>query len=317
MGRKARVEYPGAIYHVLNRGDHREPIFHNESDRLLFLETFGEVCVKTDWQVHAFCLMLNHFHLVIETPRANLVAGMKWFLGTYTNRFNRRHKLFGHLFSGRYKALIVDGSGNGYLKTVCDYVHLNPVRANLVAADQPLRTFLWSSLPEYLKAPRRRQPWLRVDRLLGETGIPQDTAAGRRQFELRIEERRAQERGGDWKKLRRSWCLGDATFRQQLLEMMDGHMGDHHYGAQRSESAQHKAERLVQAGLKAAGWTEEDLRLRRKSDAVKIRLAADLRQQTTMTLKWIANRLHMGAWTHLNKRLYEHHNGDKVEETRN
>ena len=73
--------------------------------------------------------MLNHFHLVVETPKANLVGGMKWFLGTYTSRFNRRHKLFGHLFSGRYKSLVVDGSGDGYLRTVCDYVHLNPVRA--------------------------------------------------------------------------------------------------------------------------------------------------------------------------------------------
>lgn len=84
--------------------------------------------------------MLNHFHLVIETPRANLVAGMKWFLSTYTSRFNRRHKLFGHLFSGRYKSLIVEGSGDGYLRTVCDYVHLNPVRANLVRPQEPLHS---------------------------------------------------------------------------------------------------------------------------------------------------------------------------------
>jgi REP element-mobilizing transposase RayT len=134
MARKLRVEYPGAVYHVMNRGDRREEIFKDDKDRERFLETLGEVCVKTGWQVHAFCLMGNHFHLVVETPQGNLVAGMKWFLGTYTSRFNRRHKLFGHLFSGRYKALIVDGSGHGYLKTVCDYVHLNPARAGLVTA---------------------------------------------------------------------------------------------------------------------------------------------------------------------------------------
>ena len=134
MARKLRVEYPGAIYHVMNRGDRREAIFKDDADRERFLETLGEVCVKTGWQVHALCLMANHFHLVVETPQGNLVAGMKWFLGTYTSRFNRRHKLFGHLFSGRYKALIVDGSGNGYLKTVCDYVHLNPARAQVADA---------------------------------------------------------------------------------------------------------------------------------------------------------------------------------------
>ena len=104
MARKLRVEYEGAIYHVMNRGDRREPIFKDDQDRLRFLETLGQTCRKTDWQVHAWCLMGNHFHLVVETPRGNLVAGMKWLLGTYTGRFNRRHKLFGHLFSGRYKA---------------------------------------------------------------------------------------------------------------------------------------------------------------------------------------------------------------------
>ncbi len=141
MARKLRVEYPGAIYHVLNRGDRREPIFQDDQDRVRFVETLGESCAKTGWQVHAYVLLPNHFHLVVETPEPNLVAGMKWFLGTYTARFNRRHKVFGHLFSGRYKSLVVDGSGNGYLKTVCDYVHLNPVRARLVPGEQPLRSF--------------------------------------------------------------------------------------------------------------------------------------------------------------------------------
>ena len=120
MARKLRVQYPGAIYHVMNRGDRREPIFKDDADRHLWVETLGECCAKSDWQVHAYCLMSNHFHLVLETPKPNLVAGMKWFLGTCTSRFNRRHKLFGHLFSGRYKSLIVDGSGDGYLRTVCD-----------------------------------------------------------------------------------------------------------------------------------------------------------------------------------------------------
>jgi len=105
----------------MNRGDHGEDIFKDDKDRHRFLSTLGEACVKTDWQIHAFCLMRNHFHLVIETPRANLVEGMKWLLGVYTKRFNLRHRLCGHLFAGRYQALIVDGSGNGYLKTVCDY----------------------------------------------------------------------------------------------------------------------------------------------------------------------------------------------------
>ena len=110
--------------------------------------------------------------------------------------FNRRHKLFGHLFSGRYKSLIVDGSGSGYLRTVCEYVHLNPVRAKLLRPEQALRKYRWSSWPEYLKTPRKRPGWLRVDRVMGEQGIPLDSAAGRRELERRMEARRAAERGG-------------------------------------------------------------------------------------------------------------------------
>src|SRR5438445_4970993 len=178
MARKLRVEYPGAIYHIMNRGDRREPIFKDDADRQRFVETLADACAKTGWEVHAYVLMPNHFHLVVETPQPNLVAGMKWFLGTYTARFNRRHKLFGHLFSGRYKSLVVDGSGTGYLKTVCDYVHLNPVRAKLLTPEEPLCAFSWSSFPEYLEAPSRRAPSLRLDRLFREMSIPQDTPAG-------------------------------------------------------------------------------------------------------------------------------------------
>jgi hypothetical protein len=89
---------------------------------------------------------------------------MKWLLGTYTSRYNRRHKLFGHLFSGRYKALVVDGNGNGYFRAVCDYVHLNPARAKLLGPEQFLRDYGWSSYPEYLKAPGQRPAWLAVER---------------------------------------------------------------------------------------------------------------------------------------------------------
>ena len=118
---------------MMSRGDRREPIFRDTADRLSFVATLAEACGKTEWQIHAYVLMPNHFHLVVETPKPNLVAGMKWFLGTYTGRFKRRHNLIGHVFSGRYKALVVDGSGDGYLKTVCDYVHLNPARAAIVS----------------------------------------------------------------------------------------------------------------------------------------------------------------------------------------
>jgi putative transposase len=304
MARKIRVEYEGAIYHVMNRGDHGEPVFLDDTDRTLFLATLAEACAKTDWRAHAWCLMPNHFHLVVETPKANLVAGMKWFLGAYTGRFNRRHKVFGHLFSGRYKALVVDGSGSGYLKTVCDYVHLNPVRAKLLRPEEKLGAYPWSSYGEYLKPPRRRAGWLEVRRLLGETGIPRDSAAGRRQFERWLELRRREEEPGAWQGLRRGWCVGGETFRKELLAQIAGRSGESHYGEAVREAAEEKAQRVVAEELKRLKWRETDLAARRKGDPGKVRMARRLRAETTMTLKWIAERLKMGAWTHVTNRLY-------------
>jgi putative transposase len=306
MARKLRVQYPGAIYHIINRGDRREPIFKEDSDRERFLTTLGQACAKTSWQVHAFCLMPNHFHLVIETPQANLVAGMKWFLGTYTTRFNRRHKLFGHLFSGRYKSLVVDGSGDGYLKIVCDYVHLNPVRAKLIAPGEPLEKYRWSSYPLYLQAPSRRPEWLRVDRLLGEWGVSADSAAGRRRLAREVEARRATGADEDFKQVRRGWCLGGKEFRRELLEQMAEQRGAYHYGEELMEAAEDKAARLIDAALKRKGWTREELKARRKGDKFKVRLAAQLRAQTTVTIAWIARHLVMGTRGHLTHLLYRH-----------
>ena len=104
----------------MNRGDRREPIFQDEADRQRFVETLGEAGVRSGWRVQAYGLRPHHFHWVVETPQPTLVAGMKWFLGPDSGRFHRRHRLFGHLFSGRSKSLIVDGSGRGDLRTVCE-----------------------------------------------------------------------------------------------------------------------------------------------------------------------------------------------------
>ena len=107
MARKPRVEYAGAVYHVMSRGNRRNLIFRDHRDKEIFMDTLEEACVRHGWRVHAFVLMDNHYHLLLETPEPNLVNGMKWFQGTYTQRVNSRHKEWGHLFQGRYKALVV------------------------------------------------------------------------------------------------------------------------------------------------------------------------------------------------------------------
>jgi REP element-mobilizing transposase RayT len=297
MPRPLRVEYTGAIYHVMSRGDHRNNIFEDDDDRRRFLSTLGQACQKTEWQVHSYCLMRNHFHLVIETPLPNLVAGMKWLLGVYTKRYNIRHKLCGHLFAGRYKALHVEGGGTGYLRTVCDYVHLNPVRAKLVKAKAPLESFEWSSYGAYIDVPGRRPGWLRVDRVLGEHGIPRDSAAGRREFAAQTEERRAQE--ADYRQVRRGWCFGDEAFRKELAAAAFGRAGESHHSARRRETELDRAEAIVKEELKKIGWSERGLPNQPKGAKKKVAIARRLRKETTMTLKWIANRLEMGTWTYV------------------
>lgn len=305
MPRQLRVQYPGAIYHVMSRGDRKKAIYETDVDRHDFLKTLAETCEKTGFQIHAYCLMKNHFHLVVETPNANLVDGMRWLLSTYTLRLNHRNRLFGHVFSGRYKAIVVEGSGTGYLRTACDYVHLNPVRANLLEPKERLLGYPWSSLVWYLAAPEHRPRWLRVDRLLGEHGIQKDDRAGREQFERLMERRRAEASdSAEWKPLERGWCLGSEQFRTTLLEQIESQLGPHHSGRLRFETAAAKAERIVAEELKRLGWNEGELARRPKGDVEKLAIAVRLRQQTTLTVAGIAQRLHCGSWKSLRNKLY-------------
>jgi putative transposase len=303
MPRQLRIQYEGAIYHLMNRGDRREEIFRDDVDRKSFLQTLGTACAKTGWQVHAYCLMGNHFHLVIETPRANLVAGMKWLLGTYTMRFNRRHRLSGHLFAGRYKSLLIDERAPDYLRTVCDYVHLNPVRARLLKKRERLEKYAWSSYPSYLQSAQRRQGWLRCDRLLGEHGLAKETRRGQLEFRRRMEQRRVEPNDPAAAAIRRGWTFGPRDFIARLLDRLDKPPSEHHHSRERAQTDEQKAEGIIRAALAKIGWRNEELRRRCKSDPHKVTLALKLRTQTSVSLKWIAQRLEMGSWTHVSNLL--------------
>src|SRR5262245_61850059 len=130
MARPLRIEYPGALYHITTRGNARRGIFKDDRDRLLFLDILHRVSDRYHWHCHAYCLMDNHYHLVVETPDANLALGMRQLNGIYTQAYNRRHRRTGHLFQGRYKAILVEKES--HLLEVCRYVVLNPVRAKAV-----------------------------------------------------------------------------------------------------------------------------------------------------------------------------------------
>ena len=168
------------------------------------LQTLTQACEKTGWQVHAYCLVRNHFHLVLETPRPNLVEGMKW-------------------------------------------------------------------------------------------GIPKDSPAGRRVFGERMEWRRGEKSVKEFKPVERGWCLGGEEFRRELLEQVNTLRGPSHFGEAVQEGELARAERLVVEGLRQMGWSEADLKVRRKGEPRKVKLAGQLRSQTTMSLAWIAERLSMGS----------------------
>lgn len=140
MARPLRIEYDGALYHVTSRGNNRKPIFRDESDRELFLDTLARVTQRFHWICHTYCLMNNHYHLVIETPDGNLSMGMRQLNGVYTQAFNKRHHRVGHVFQGRFKAILVQR--DSHFLEVCRYVVLNPIRAKLI--EHP-RQWKWSS----------------------------------------------------------------------------------------------------------------------------------------------------------------------------
>src|SRR3989338_6659575 len=147
MARPIRIEYPGAFYHVISPGNERRAVFRGDNDYELFLNTLGEASDRFDVLIHAYCLMPNHLHLLIQTKDSNLSQFMKRLLGVYTIRFNRKHKRYGHLFQGRYKAYLVDQ--DSYFLELSRYIHLNPVKAKLSRTPEEYR---WSSMQFFLGA---------------------------------------------------------------------------------------------------------------------------------------------------------------------
>ena len=161
MTRPLRIEFAGALYHVTARGDKKADIYLGDDDRVQFLSTLQEVQSRFNWVVHAYCLMDNHYHLLIETPESNLSLGMRQLNGVYTQRFNRRHGRVGHVFQGRFKAVIVQG--DAYLLELARYIVLNPVRARMV---RTARQWPWSSYRATI-GEGEAEGGLNVDWLLG------------------------------------------------------------------------------------------------------------------------------------------------------
>ena len=212
MARPLRIEFAGALYHVTSRGDRREDIYLDDVDRTMFLEVLAEVCERFQWACHAYCLMSNHYHLLIETRDSTLAKGMRQLNGVFTQRSNRRHRRVGHVFQGRYKAILVQKET--YLLEVARYVVLNPVRAGMVrsANDWPWSSYRatagWVEVPS----------WLTIDWLLSAFGTRRKAA--REAYRRFVSEGR----GADsiWDDLKRQMYLGDQAFVDRMMATLEG-----------------------------------------------------------------------------------------------
>lgn len=208
MARAWRVEYEGAFYHVLSRGNERRDIFRDDADRTIFLNTVAEAAERFSLDVFAYVLMGNHYHLLLRTRRANLSKAMQWLGVSYTTRFNRRHSRSGHLFQGRFKSMLVQN--DAYLLQLSLYIHRNPLRAGLV---ERLVDYRWSSYRAYAYG-KQPPPWLNVELILSRAANTGDRNKAYRQSVQRY----ATEEGQIWENLRHGFLLGSQRFVENIKE---------------------------------------------------------------------------------------------------
>jgi putative transposase len=290
MARRLRIQFPGARYHVINRGNLQHDVFATSGAKRAFLATLGEAAEAFGWRPSAFVIMRNHYHVALETPEPNLVVGMHWLQSTFAIRLTRFHRQHGHVFQGRYKALLIE-DGHA-LARVCDYIHLNPVRAGIVRGDQA-GDYRWSSLWSWLRA--SPPPWLHHSDWFapgaGSTGNPW---AAYRDYLAAIAAD-AQDDRMVLGALSRGWAIGTAGWRRAMAR-------EHAHLAlapemSAPEIAELKAARwqlALETALRAAGRNLRDAELSAKGAAWKIAIAAELRQSVAAPFRWIADTLKMG-----------------------
>lgn len=292
MPRKHRIEYAGAVYHVLSRGNYRKELFVKQNTGEAFEQCLFEAVDRCGWKLHAYVIMSNHFHLVLETPEPNLVVGMKWLQSTFASRFNRFGQELGHVFQGRYKSILI-GSDRPLLGLV-DYVHLNPVRAGICPLSE-LKSYALSSYPKYFKK-KERLGLCRGD-FLSILGLP-DSLVGMRRYASYLQLREAgdpRERDKLAKQYCRGWFIGEKADRKALeKELHEKHPDVVWDGTDLKELNEAMWDQLVEDRIAAAGKTEADLASDRKGAEWKAKIARELRAGTTAGNIWIAKRLNMG-----------------------
>lgn len=306
MPRKLRLEFPGAIYHLINRGNYRSPVFETAGARQAFEECLFEACARSSWLLHAFVVMTNHYHLAVETPLGNMVAGMQWLQSTFGNRFNRLRGEHGHLFQGRYKALVVEDGE--YLGRLCDYIHLNPVRAGILPLAR-LPDYRHSSY-WYLRHPRWRRDFFRVDTGLVESGNRSDTPAGWNRYAEHLARQLAAGPANAPGSMSKGWVLGGQEFKRTLLQ--DHDVAQDARAWESVGARQVKEEKWRQALEKLLFAVPRELRADQRAGAPwKVKLAAAMKSATDASNGWLAAQLDMSSARYLAKLVSCANKGNK------
>ncbi len=292
MPRPKRIHYEGAVYHVTSRGNERRKIVMDDADRWMFARLLGEMIEENRVVCHAWVLMDNHYHLLLETPLANLPAAMKHLNSIYTQRFNRKYHRVGHLFQGRYKALVVEK--DAHLKELCRYVVLNPVRAHMVKRP---RDWKWSSY-RATAGQEKQEPWLEVDWVLGQFAKERKKA---QEAYRRFVEEGMGNKVTPWDNLYSRVYLGSEKFLKQVHEI-----GKKHQNLDVPKYQVHVVkqdpEQILRKVAKNHGIKPEEVLVararRREAKEMAVYL---LKKESGLSLKEIARRMgvSLGAVSHL------------------
>lgn len=291
MARKPRLEFAGAFYHVISRGNYRRPIFEAGGGEA-FERTLFKACGKCGWRLHAYVIMSNHYHLALETPEPNLVEGMRWLQGTFGIRFNAYYRERGHVFQARYKSLVIE-EGRPLLGLV-NYIHLNPVRAGLVKIDG-LKGYVLSSFPKLFSG-RPPAPLVRA-RFLAALEFA-DSPAGMQHYAEHLEfaeENDLALKDELSRRYCRGWAVASQEYRAKLKESLpDLAAGKNLSGPEFLEVREHTWSKLLDEMLQRDGMNRADAETHPKAAPWKIRIARELRARSTATNAWIARELAMG-----------------------
>lgn len=295
MSRKLRFEYPGAIYHVINRGNYRSWIFESEGAKLSFETALWETCKFAGWKLHAYVLMGNHFHLALETPEPNLSEGMRQLQSKFAIRFNRFRKETGRLFRGRFRSIVIEDFDR--LAWLCHYIHLNPVRAGICSLAE-LKNYRYGSY-WYLRNPSKRPGFFNLETCLTGAGGLLDTPYGRKKYEAYLDwlqEDDLTQKSMNFDKMSKGWVLGTKSFKTDLLKDEKQISAALKLGANEAREARELAWELrLAACLKHLRKKKADIERDAKSAPWKVAIATHLKTRMLCRNGWIGEALSMGT----------------------